>query len=59
MQLFNKSLQQRVTAAPGLEWLDFFDALMNDDKSELQEHLALDGTHLNPKYVDLLEAALP
>ena len=46
-------------AEPSLYWLDFFDALLSPDGDALAAGLALDGTHLHPSYVSLLEAALP
>ena len=46
-------------AEPKLHWLDFFDQLLSPDGEALADGLALDGTHLHPSYVSLLEAALP
>ena len=44
---------------PALAWLDFFEQLLTPAGDALADGLALDGTHLNPQYVRLLEAALP
>ena len=56
---FNAALRRAVQAAPSLHWLDFFDQLLSPDGEALADGLALDGTHLHPSYVSLLEAALP
>ena len=55
----NATLRRAVQAAPSLHWLDFFDQLLSPDGEALADGLALDGTHLHPSYVPLLEAALP
>ena len=49
----------RMQAKPSLHWLDFFDGLLSPDGEALADGLALDGTHMHPSYVTLLEAALP
>ena len=49
----------KMQAKPSLHWLDFFDALLSADGEALADGLALDGTHMHPSYVSLLEAALP
>lgn len=41
-----------------LHWLDFFDQLLDDTGASLREDFRLDGTHLAPGYVSLLEKAL-
>lgn len=41
-----------------LHWLDFFDDLLNDGGSDLRPEFRLDGTHLGPSYIGLLEKAL-
>lgn len=43
-----------------LHWLDFFDQLLddNDGGGSLRPEFRLDGTHLGPSYVRLLEKAL-
>ena len=43
---------------PTLRWLDFFDKLLTDDGERLADGLALDGTHMHPAYVNVLEEAL-
>jgi hypothetical protein len=63
---FNAALQQRITTVlqsqPELKgrlaYLDFFENLLTPDGSSLQPQLALDGTHLHPRYLVHLEAAL-
>ena len=59
VKLFNTSLRKAVQAKPSLHWLDFFGGLLSPDGEALADGLALDGTHLHPSYVSLLEAALP
>lgn len=41
-----------------LHWLDFFDHLLDDTGGSLRPDFRLDGTHLGPRYVGLLEKAL-
>lgn len=41
-----------------LHWLDFFDQLLDDTGDSLRPEFRLDGTHLGPSYVALLEKAL-
>lgn len=41
-----------------LRWLDFFEDLLDDTGGKLRPEYRLDGTHLGPKYVELLETAL-
>jgi len=55
---FNAQLKAAVEAEPATFWLDFFPSLLQGDGG-LKESLKLDGTHLHPSYVGLLEAALP
>ncbi len=56
---FNAALRWAVAAAPPLDWLDCFGAMLSPGGDGLAEGLGLDGTHLSPAYVRLLEAALP
>ena len=42
----------------GALWLDFYEKLLTDDRKSLNPDYVMDGTHLNPCYVDLLETAL-
>jgi tetratricopeptide (TPR) repeat protein len=55
---FNAALAARVRREPTLRWLDFFDKLLTDDGERLADGLALDGTHMHPAYVNVLEEAL-
>eukprot|EP01133_Synstelium_polycarpum_P007419 gene7419-8679_t len=54
---FNKILKQKVDATPELLYLDFFEKLLDTDGG-FNTQYALDGTHMNPSYVKLLEAAI-
>jgi hypothetical protein len=53
--LFNTLLKQRVISEQ-FHWLDFFDDLLQDGK--LKPEYELDGTHLHPKYVSLIEKSI-
>ena len=57
--LFNKALRARVDAEPSIEWLDLDGMLVDGRTGKLHEHLELDGTHLHPRYVEMLERSLP
>ena len=59
VKLFNAQLRAKVQKEPTLTWLDFFDGLLSADGERLADGLSLDGTHMHPDYVRLLEAALP
>ena len=59
VKLFNAQLRAKVQKEPKLTWLDFFDNLLSADGERLADGLSLDGTHMHPDYVRLLEAALP
>jgi hypothetical protein len=53
---FNQILKSKVQTAPSLKWLDFVEDLLKD--GGLHPDFNLDGTHLHPNYLRLLEAAL-
>merc|ERR1712137_285120 len=55
---FNTALKERVTSSPELQWLEFYENLLTEDKEQLREEYSLDGTHLHPAYLALLEKAL-
>eukprot|EP01114_Cavostelium_apophysatum_P020245 TRINITY_DN673_c0_g1_i1.p1 TRINITY_DN673_c0_g1~~TRINITY_DN673_c0_g1_i1.p1 ORF type:complete len:210 (+),score=50.56 TRINITY_DN673_c0_g1_i1:48-677(+) len=58
VKIFNAILMQHVIKTGGkLRWLDFFDQLLDANGSFNLEY-ELDGTHLHPKYVPLIEEAL-
>ena len=54
---FNAILRPLVEKTPGLTWLDFFPRLLNADGG-FEEKYKLDGTHMSPAYLPLLEEAL-
>ena len=58
MKMFNKILREKVEKEKRLNWLDFFTSLLSSDLSSLNPQYELDGTHLNPKYLSLLEVAI-
>lgn len=41
-----------------LHWLDFFDGLLDETGGNLRSEFKLDGTHLAPSYLSLLEKSL-
>mmetsp|Transcript_7263 Transcript_7263/g.25968 ORF Transcript_7263/g.25968 Transcript_7263/m.25968 type:complete len:118 (-) Transcript_7263:124-477(-) len=55
---YNARLRQRVLQEPELRWLDFFDGLLEGllEEDELKASYALDGTHLDPRYLQELLA---
>ena len=56
---FNAQLVAAVKKEKALRMLDFFDNLLTPDGGALKEELKLDGTHMHPRYVELLDKALP
>ena len=64
---YNAFYKRAVAGLKGVQWLDFFDELVNTVQSAdaleapkvtLKPEFALDGTHLNPSYLRLLETSL-
>jgi len=54
---FNRILEEHVRASKLLRWLDFHQRLLTPEGS-LNPLYDLDGTHLSPNYIPLLEARL-
>jgi hypothetical protein len=54
---FNRLLRKRVLETPSLVWLDFFEGLLTP-AGNLVPEFELDGTHMSPKYLKLLEKSL-
>lgn len=50
--------RRKVDESGLLSWLDFFEGLLDASGSELRQEYCLDGTHLGPSYLGLLEMAL-
>jgi len=57
VKLFNQILQHKVEQTKQLRWLDFFPQLLSST-GDFNKEYELDGTHMNPKYVHLLETAM-
>mmetsp|Transcript_86982 Transcript_86982/g.130416 ORF Transcript_86982/g.130416 Transcript_86982/m.130416 type:complete len:837 (-) Transcript_86982:22-2532(-) len=55
---FNEVLERRVNQTNDFHWLDFFNSLLTEDGANLCPDFALDGTHMNPSYLKLLEASI-
>lgn len=55
---FNEKLRAGVEKCSKLHWLKLLDVLLVNEGSELDSDYELDGTHVHPKYVSLLEKAL-
>ncbi|CAM9706004.1 unnamed protein product [Scytosiphon promiscuus] len=59
VKLYNRVFRRMVDKSKHLHWLDFFDQLLDgEDAGGLRPEFRLDGTHLAPGYVGLLEKAL-
>jgi hypothetical protein len=62
MSLYCQRVQAAIAKAGPLQgklhWLGFFEALLCNDGEDLNPVYALDGTHLGPAYLDLLQEAL-
>jgi len=58
VRLFNEILEKKIKATKELLWLDFFDSLLTEDKSSLKKEYDLDGTHMNPSYIPLIEESI-
>ena len=56
---FNKLLKRRILdmAHPKIRFLDFFDGLLGSD-GKISSEFDLDGTHMHPKYLRLVQTAL-
>jgi hypothetical protein len=50
--------KQKIEDLNGAIWLDFFDNLLTDDQKNLKDIYIMDGTHINPIYISLLEKSL-
>jgi hypothetical protein len=55
--IWNERMQAKLAAVPSIAWLDFASQLMTAD-GKLQEQYELDGIHLHPSYIPLLESSL-
>lgn len=55
---FNEKLKEAVESCSGLQWLELLDVLLAKQTCEFNSEYHLDGTHVHPKYVSLLEKAL-
>ena len=58
VKLFNAELKRRLARHPSLHLLDFADDLLESEDG-FRKDLTLDGTHMSPRYLELLEAKLP
>jgi hypothetical protein len=57
VKTYNTIFRRKVDQADYLTWLDFFPQLLTKDMEHLEPSYALDGTHMNPAYLPLLETA--
>ena len=53
-----QELSRSSDLAGRLHWLDLFDDLLTPDGLRMKPCLHLDGTHMNPFYVEIIERAL-
>ena len=58
VSLFNRHLREAVRKEKSLVMLDFFDKLMTPNGDGLAQGLKLDGTHMHPDYVRIMEGEL-
>lgn len=54
---WNKRMEAKLRVVPSIAWLDFADELMTED-GKLHKRYELDGIHMHPEYIPLLEASL-
>ncbi|TMW60256.1 hypothetical protein Poli38472_000298 [Pythium oligandrum] len=55
---YNQILRDRVNKSNNSTWLDFFDDLLEGSPAKLRSCYELDGTHLHPSYLQVLEREL-
>jgi len=54
-----RRIMETMIPAPGVRWLDFFeDLLVAEPDLQLRQGLRMDGTHITPAYVSLIESAM-
>uniref|UniRef100_A0A6B2L5B5 Uncharacterized protein n=1 Tax=Arcella intermedia TaxID=1963864 RepID=A0A6B2L5B5_9EUKA len=58
VRTFTRILKQKVQETGTLHYLDFADELLTPNKANLNPKFDLDGTHMNPSYLYLLENSL-
>ncbi|KYQ91459.1 hypothetical protein DLAC_08426 [Tieghemostelium lacteum] len=58
VKTFNSILKEKLSKEPQLVYLDFFEDLLINDSKDFNQIYALDGTHMNPSYVKLIESSI-
>ncbi|GAM29273.1 hypothetical protein SAMD00019534_124490 [Acytostelium subglobosum LB1] len=58
VKAFNKIFKEKVMKVKELVWLDFFDELLDSTGNGFNQEYAMDGTHMNPSYVRLVERTI-
>eukprot|EP00002_Diphylleia_rotans_P031256 TRINITY_DN6488_c0_g1_i1.p1 TRINITY_DN6488_c0_g1~~TRINITY_DN6488_c0_g1_i1.p1 ORF type:complete len:531 (+),score=117.81 TRINITY_DN6488_c0_g1_i1:681-2273(+) len=58
VKIFNPIYQKRILTQTQAKWLDFFGDLLDGSGSNFHAEYSLDGTHINPKYLQLIEKCL-
>eukprot|EP00667_Euglena_gracilis_P002733 EG_transcript_2737 len=60
VKLFNAMLEAALGRLqhPRIHWLDFYTQVLTPDGQHLRPEYELDGTHIHPRYLPLVEAAL-
>jgi hypothetical protein len=56
--MFNELLKERLGKTKHLKYLDFSSSLVTEDGSKFKPEYELDGTHVHPCYLSLIEDAL-
>ena len=55
---FNRILKQKCLSNSRFIWMEFFEKLLDETQTQLKPKYELDGTHLHPSYVGLIQECL-
>jgi hypothetical protein len=58
VKVFNEALKVKVNMIKCLTFIDILDGLLTPDKKALRQEYEMDGTHMGPAYVKLIEEKL-
>jgi tetratricopeptide (TPR) repeat protein len=58
VKIYNRILKEKIQKETNFVWLDFFEKLLTPDGEKLHPDYELDGTHINPKYVQNISQCL-
>jgi lysophospholipase L1-like esterase len=54
-EIYKREVDKLKARGLSVKWLDFFNEFIDSGKSGLRDEYKLDGTHLHPKYLELIE----